>query len=189
MWRTRKVVAAPSAEPVSLAEAKLHLRVDAAVTDEDSTITAMIVAARAHIENYTGLAIATQTIELLTDRWDDMALLPVAPVQSATIAYLDQSGATVTLDASAYALVGSASLQPAIVPAVNAIWPSTADRADAIKLTLACGYSAPPEPVKLAIRMLVAQWFVNREAMVVAPSIEEIPVGIAAILANYRLFG
>lgn len=36
----------PSAEPLSLADAKLHLRVDADITEDDGLIAALIVTAR-----------------------------------------------------------------------------------------------------------------------------------------------
>lgn len=41
---------------ITLNEAKQHIRVD--VTDDDSAISAMIEAAKAHIENYTGVVYA-----------------------------------------------------------------------------------------------------------------------------------
>jgi hypothetical protein len=41
---------------ITLAEAKTHIRVDG--TDSDTEITAMIATAKAHVENYLGVAYA-----------------------------------------------------------------------------------------------------------------------------------
>jgi hypothetical protein len=48
------------AEPISLAEAKLHCRVDSDITADDPLITGLIAAARAHVENVTSRYLVTQ---------------------------------------------------------------------------------------------------------------------------------
>jgi len=57
------VLTAPAVEPLSLSEVKLHCRVDA--SDEDTLLTALIVAAREYAEQLTGRAFITRTYELL----------------------------------------------------------------------------------------------------------------------------
>lgn len=47
-----KLITAPAAEPITLAEAKLHARADTSAYD--SLITALIVAAREECEHITG---------------------------------------------------------------------------------------------------------------------------------------
>ncbi len=61
------LVTAPTEEPVSLAEAKLHLRVD--YSNDDLLIAALITAARQHAENDTGRALVTQTWRQVLDQF------------------------------------------------------------------------------------------------------------------------
>jgi uncharacterized phiE125 gp8 family phage protein len=70
---------APSVEPISTAEAKLHCRVDA--TDEDTLIAALIVAAREYAEKYTGRALITRTVTILEPVTSDPVELPLPPLQ------------------------------------------------------------------------------------------------------------
>jgi hypothetical protein len=61
---TLERVTQPEVEPVTLAEMKRHLRAFSSVTDEDSDITALIVAAREWVEDYTGRALIDQQWKL-----------------------------------------------------------------------------------------------------------------------------
>jgi hypothetical protein len=62
-----QVTSAPAVEPVSLAEAKAHLRVD--VSDDDALITALIIAARQHAETITRRALVTQSWKGVFDQF------------------------------------------------------------------------------------------------------------------------
>ena len=72
----------PLAEPVTLAELKAHLRIDA--TDEDELLEGLIRVARVHLERLTGTALMTQGFRLLLDDWPkgDVIQLMKTPVQS-----------------------------------------------------------------------------------------------------------
>ncbi len=63
------LVTAPATEPVSLAEAKLHLRVETGMTDDDTLISALIVAARQVAETITRRALITQVWKLVLDQF------------------------------------------------------------------------------------------------------------------------
>ena len=63
------LTAGPSVEPISLAEAKAHCRVDADA--EDTLIASLILAARLHIERCLDLALISQSWSLYLDRWPD----------------------------------------------------------------------------------------------------------------------
>lgn len=60
-----KLATAPNEEPISLAEAKAFLRVDASA--ENALITSLIIAARRFVEKNTGRALITQTWDLWLD--------------------------------------------------------------------------------------------------------------------------
>lgn len=57
----------PAVEPVTLAEAKAHLRVDG--TAEDTLIGSLIVTSRLHVEAAMGLALVTQSWSVFLDAW------------------------------------------------------------------------------------------------------------------------
>ena len=82
-----KLVTAPAAEPVTLAEIKEHLRVDSDL--EDALISALITAARQWAETYQGRAYITQTWnflvgseEELSPIWDAYHLAPAVDAHS-----------------------------------------------------------------------------------------------------------
>lgn len=62
-----QIVATPAAEPVSLIEAKAHLRVD--FTDDDLLIGALLTAARQHAETITRRALVTQQWKMTADQF------------------------------------------------------------------------------------------------------------------------
>lgn len=62
-----KIITQPLQEPVTLNEAKLHLRVDS--SDEDALIASLILTARKYCEEYQNRAYAQQGLELTLDDW------------------------------------------------------------------------------------------------------------------------
>ena len=99
-----KVITPPAAEPLSSAEAKLHLRVDH--TSDDTLITALIVAAREHVENYLGGSLVQQTRAVYLSSWPYFPFrLPCGPVQSIdSVKYTDSDGVEHTVSEDLYYL-------------------------------------------------------------------------------------
>lgn len=185
-------ITAPAAEPVTLAEAMTHLRVDPASAGphpEEALITALIMAARQHVEQATARALVTQTLEARWDAWDDVLMLPRAPVQSVTsITYVDDAGASQTLAGSGYR-VDVGSLVPRITPAFGQSWPSAQSVTGAIAVRFEAGYgaaSAVPAALKAAILLLVSHLYENRNAAA-ERALTEVPLGVAALLSPYRV--
>ncbi len=105
----RRTSSAP-AELITLAEAKLYLRVDH--TEEDLLISEMIVAVRCHAEEMIGRALVEQSwqVDYLQSLPCDITL-PMRPVRSVTLIQTrDESGAVVTVPASAYRLLNTSLL-------------------------------------------------------------------------------
>jgi uncharacterized phiE125 gp8 family phage protein len=78
------LISGPSLEPITVAEAKVHLRLDSTV--EDILIASLILTSRLHIEAALGLALVTQSWRLQLDAWPTGAAvtLPLHPVSSLT---------------------------------------------------------------------------------------------------------
>jgi len=180
----------PAIEPVSLAEAKAHLRVT--YSDEDALIASQIVAARQWIEEQTYRQLITATWDLVLDEFpsgDKPIQVPRAPLQSVTsIEYTDTAGDAQTLDASRY--VVTASRQPGLIrPAYGLVWPEALDAPDTVTVRFVAGYGtagAVPELLRAAIKLLVAQLYEFREPVLTA-SANEVPLGVQRIVQMYDL--
>lgn len=174
------IVAAPSVEPVSLAEARAQCRIDG--TDEDDLLSIYIAAAREAAEHRTNRRFITQTWLQTLDEFpvtSDIKLLvpPVASVTSVT--YVDPEGTTQTLASTAYVL--DANAQPAgwLLPADGTEWPDTDDVINAVQITLVCGYGASGSSVPTALRnwmlMTIGYLYAQREAIDGTGRHKEIP--------------
>jgi uncharacterized phiE125 gp8 family phage protein len=189
-----KIITAPITEPVSLAEAKLHLRV---TTDTDNTlITSLISSARQHCENITCRALASATFELVMDTFPEKIVLPMSPVESVTSKkYTDSDGIDTTLAATEYILYTS---EPAVViPDYDVSWPSfTEYPLGAVKVRYVAGYRAAstdaslhiPEAIKQAILLIISTLYENRENIVIGQTIANIPMGAEALLQPFRIW-
>jgi uncharacterized phiE125 gp8 family phage protein len=184
------LVTAPTAEPVSLAEAKLHLRVDDNV--DDALIAALITAARQHAEHDTRRALVTQTWKLALEAFpSEVVMLDHAPVSAVvSVVYTDPDGASQTLQASAYQL--DAITEPCrLVPAYGSSWPATRAQLNAVAITYNCGYGAPeavPESIKRWMLLRIGALYENREEVLTGRSITLAPLPfVDALLAPYRL--
>ena len=165
-----RLVTPAAALAVSLAEAKLHLRVDH--SEEDALITAMITAATETCEQITGRALMPQTWELTLDAFPDVIELTRVPVASiTTLTYTDLAGASQTLTANTqYRLRTVDDYSSAfVVPAYGLEWPETREDTDVVAVRFAAGYAnaaAVPQPIKNWILINVASMYENREAEV-----------------------
>ncbi len=167
--------------PVSLADMKLHLKVESDETKDDTLITTLISAATTYCQEFQHRSYVTQTRILYFDEFPLMFSVPYPPLISVTsIQYVDTDGDTQTLDSGEYR-VDTGNQPGRITEAYNSTWPATRAVTNAVILTYSAGYGAAsdvPDTVKAAIKLLVAHWYENREAAIAGPSqrIEIVPV-------------
>jgi uncharacterized phiE125 gp8 family phage protein len=184
-----KLITAPTAEPLTPAEAKTHLRVTG--SDDDAYITALIVAARQAAEHITGRALMPQTWELALDEFEDQIMLPKPPLTSITsVKYVDADGVLQTMDPAGYQLDDHA-VPARLVPAYGTSWPSTRTQPNAVLVRFACGYAnaaAVPQEIKSWMLLRIGMLYENREAMIVGVSIAELPHG-ERLLDAYCVWG
>lgn len=184
-----KVVTAPTAEPVSLTEAKLHCRVDESA--DDALITALITAAREEIERMSYHALMPQTLELVLDAWQMPIVLPYPPLTSVTsIKYVDEDAVETTWSSTNY-LVSVDRIPALIVLKPNKELPSvTLYPQEAIRVRYVAGYAtaaAVPQSLKQAMLLLIGHWYENRESVTVGAVARDIPFGVDALVRSYRL--
>jgi uncharacterized phiE125 gp8 family phage protein len=190
-WLETDVTAQPAEEPISRDQAKAQCRVDAASTDSDSLIDALVKSARVYIESYCGIRLITQTLAMRCSSWADLARLPDAPLSAINaIQYVDTNGATQTLNPSVYSamLYG---LSPAVRVAYAQAWPtSLLDAPDAITVTATAGYgddgATVPAPIVQAMLLMIGQWFDNRQDVLIGGRLDALPNASDALLANFR---
>lgn len=179
------LVTPPAEEPVSLAEAKLHLRVD--FPDEDALITSLVAAARQAAETITGRQLVTARWKLVLDSFPGPSLmgvpaglpfslpghailLPKCPVQSVfAIEYLDMAGTTQTMPPAEYTV--DAACEPArVTPVFGKIWPIALPQIGAVSITFDAGYGAAasvPEGLKSWIKLRVGSLSAHREEVAI----------------------
>ena len=168
-----KVVTEPTVEPVSLSEAKLHLRVDGST--EDALITRLITAAREECEQHIDRSIPTQTLALVLDGFPAGDIeLPRGPVTSVTwVKYKNESGTLVTLSSAAY-IVDDAGISTALRLPYGGTWPVTLLEPQAVQIQYVAGWAANvcPSSLKQWILLRVGSLFETREADSDRPSSE-----------------
>ncbi|MEL7609497.1 MAG: head-tail connector protein [Bacillota bacterium] len=156
-----KVITPPAAEPVSLADAKLHLRADG--TAEDTLISNLIVAAREHCEDETRRALVEQTIEAYPQAFGDP--LPRPPMRDVlSVVYKDSSGVEHTLTAGQDYLVDIVHERLVLPPRKS--WPVFEPYpVSPITIQYTAGYDSLPKTIRQAMLLLIGHWYVNREAV------------------------
>jgi uncharacterized phiE125 gp8 family phage protein len=174
----------PSTEPWSVAEAKTFLRVEHG--DDDAIISALIAAARAHVEALTRRALLVQRWRFVLDAWPaDGRLDPrMGPLRSVIAARVfDAAGHSSAIDVASFVVDAAADIIASPVWAL----PLPGRCAAGIELDVELGFGADasdvPDALRHAVRMLVAHWYDNRAA----PGAGTLPAGVDALIAPYRV--
>jgi uncharacterized phiE125 gp8 family phage protein len=168
-YRSLKRTTGPVVEPVSLADAKAHCRVDASA--DDALIQGYITTAREWVEDYIDRALVTQQLVMKLDAFPPEIELPRPPMiasgtaTAVTITYVTgEAGGTATLAASEYR-IDRDSTPGAIRTLYAGSWPSHLIDQNAVTVTWWAGYGDPttvPQRVKSAILMCVHELYEKR---------------------------
>jgi len=171
-YRSLVRYSAPAVEPVTLAEAKTHCRIDTA--DEDAYVSALITTAREYIEEVLDVSMISQTWEARYDvfpLWE--IILPRAPMASGTVTviYRDEAGQNQTITSAAGAFQTDHNIVPGrIYPLYEDVWPAVRGDENSVTVRYPAGYGATgasvPSILRHAILLLVAHWFEMRQPVV-----------------------
>jgi uncharacterized phiE125 gp8 family phage protein len=176
-----QITTEPTIEPITLAEAKLHLRVDHDA--DDVLITSLIKAARQKCEIHERRAYITQTITWKLDGFPCKFIVPRPKLQSVTsIKYIDANGTQQTLDSSIYT-VDIYSEPARIVLAYGQIWPLLRGDINSVEVIFKAGYGDTadkvPDMTKIAIKLLLTYLYENR-----GDSDDKLPSAVTSFLIN-----
>jgi len=185
---------APTAEPVSRTEAKLHLRVD--VTTDDSLIDNLIQAAREYVELYTGRSLVLRTYRADLPYFSDEIQLPFKPIIAIShIKYYTAASPSIltTLAATNYELA-----RDMVYRSNGGTYPAADSVYNAVQITYTAGYastSSPydaasdvPEAIKSAIKLTIGDLYENREAQVLYPGSMQSNKTTERLLDSYRVY-
>jgi uncharacterized phiE125 gp8 family phage protein len=179
----------PATEPVTLAQAKQHLRVQH--TDDDDIITALIAGSRIHVEARTRRALITQSWRLTRDAWPEggrLAVLPVPLVSLNAARIYRADGSTLALDLAAFAVDKAAA--PARLAFTRGALAAPERPVGGIEIDITCGYGDAqhvPEPLRQAILHLVAHWYENRGLVAAGAEVAVLPHSVSALIAPYQV--
>jgi uncharacterized phiE125 gp8 family phage protein len=183
-------VTPPAVSPVTLAEAKAHMRVSH--TDDDVLIGTLLQAAVDHVDGWSGVlgrCLVTQGWSVSFGAWGGRVLrLPFSDVSAATVTYRDSDDAEQTVDPALYAIKEDDQSAYLFLSA-DFDRPALFDRPDAVTVTFTTGYGdadAVPRAIKHALYILIAHWYEHREAVVIGASPVAVPMTVDALLAPYR---
>jgi uncharacterized phiE125 gp8 family phage protein len=186
------LITAPASEPVTLAEAKVHLRLEHAL--DDSTVTSNIVAARDQVEQFTWRQLVKQTWELVLDGfpacgWVDLPkghLYKTSPIIS--VKYLDPDRVLQTLADTEYE-ADAVSVPGKLRLADGKSWPSTRDTWNAVRIQYQVGWDVADVPalLKAAVLVAVAEMYEHRDPILVGTISSELPINAQRLARGYRL--
>lgn len=184
----------PNALAVKRSAAKDHLRIEQDEVDYDTDLDSLIYAAQSFVESETHNTLLNTTYKACWDTYtcpNEGIAIPGWPVnQIISVEYKDTDGVTQTLAPSMYQ-VNKVQCPAKIFAAPDTTWPETQvdNRVDGFCITFSSGYGSSAEDVpwmfQAMIKLLVASWFKNREA--VGQLTHKIKIGFDALRDQVRV--
>ena len=187
--RAYKVVTPATENPITLTEAKTHLKVD--TTADDTFITNLIKSATSSAQEYTNRFFIQTTIQQVGDKWEDISNLFKSPVASVTnIKYVNPSGSLQTLSTDVY-FVDDVNKPARIGLKPNQSFPEIIDRLNAVQVNyvsgLAAGADEVDEGIRQALLLTIGNWYQNRQAVVTGTIATELPMNAKFLLDQYKI--
>jgi len=190
---SKRLITAPATEPISLAEAKSHCRVDGA--DDDTWFSAIAIpAARVAAEHELGRRLISQTWEQVLDAFPTAEIeLPDADVSAITSVRYTATNTTDTLLASDQYVLDSYSTPCWLLPATNVSWPATADTTNALRIQyvvgMAANAAAVPATIKAWMLLHIGTAYKFKESVAQGGTVAELPGRYTdALLDAYRIW-
>ncbi len=177
----------PTAEPLTLAEAKAHLRLSHG--SEDELLNGLIRAARDDVERATGLALMDQSWRLVLDRWPRggcvmLMRYPVREILSVTA--FGTEGEASLIDPADYEFDPVS--RPARLHFENQ--PAALRAMNGIEIDFSAGFGEAgtdvPDLLKRAMLVLVAHWYEFRATYGAADQPVSWPPGYDRLISGYR---
>ena len=197
--RTALVTAPGTSSIMTLAETKKHLRMSTAVTVEDAYLKELNKLAVERIQDITGRKLMKQTWSYYIDDWptgDDIRLpySPLISIPTTGIVYKGTTGGSTTFGSTKWT-ADTVNPVARVHLDYGFTWPSSAGLYDynPIYVTATYGYStgstSVPHAMKRAARILISDWYENRESFIIGRIVsKEVPNSVTALLAPYRTY-
>ena len=186
----------PAVEPVTVAEAKAHLRVD--TSTDDAYIGTLITAAREWCEEYLDRTLVHTQWAMRLDRFPTDSTYPIElprpPVVASgtatavTLTYTSETGSTATFSTASYR-VQRLETPGRITTVYGGTWPAGLEDNDAVIVRWWGGYGTTGASVPAAVRhamLMLVGLFYERRAAADNISANEIPFGVKSLLDSQR---
>ena len=187
------VITAPADYPLTLEEAKEHLRLVDSHTADDAYILGLIDAVTELAQNTMWRALVRQTLRVRLDKFPGSAELirpPRPPLIGVNkIDYVDTLGAAQTMPAADY-IVDTDSTPGRIALAPDKSWPGTQSRVNAVTLEIVAGFGDRPDVpqmIRQGMLLAIGNWYENRESVAVGAAASEVPQTTHWIFDNWAI--
>jgi len=186
--KTYQVITAATTYPVSLTEAKSHLKVDTSA--DDTYIESIIKAATQLSEEYTNRFFIDTVIEQYASSFVELQTLFKSKVSVISfVKYYDSSNSLETLSASVYD--EQLRYEPSQIQLADGqSFPTITKRNDAVRVRYTVGYGAAsdvPEIIKQAILLTIGNFYQNRNSVVIGRIATELPQNVKWLLDTYKV--
>lgn len=178
----------PTAEPLTLAEVKAHLRLDDDA--EDALLLSLVATAREHLEGETGLCLLAQSWRLHLDDWPSDGVIRIAksPVQAIqTVTVYGEDGIPLEVSLEDHLLDGAG--RPARLWLRDPLSPGRS--MNGIEIDFSAGYGEAgtdvPDTLKRAMLIHVGHMFAFRGVISPDQQPAGIPDGYERLIAPFRM--